>query len=172
MLCCVTKTSPSPLRSPLRKHHRKPLEGSTMRKLLLGMVSLAALAAPAAAADLRARPAPVYKSPPPVTPYFTWTGCYLGGNVGGAWSYKSYSDPLGVYFPFFPGQDLGSHNAGGFIGGGQVGCDYQVGSWVFGAQGMFEWTDLNGDNLHPNGGAVFNHTHIPWVTTATGRIGY
>ena len=63
-----------------------------MRKLLLGVIAVAALVAgPALAADLRARP--IYKSPPPVTPYFSWTGCYLGGNVGGAWAYKSVSDP-------------------------------------------------------------------------------
>ena len=143
-----------------------------MRRALLGVAAIAALAAgPAVAADLRARPAPVYKSPPPVAPSFTWTGCYVGGNVGGAWAYKRESDPLGSYFPFVPGQDLGSHAAGGFIGGGQVGCDYQVGSWVIGAQGMFDWTDLKGDNLQPNG-AVFNNTHIPWLTTATGRLGY
>ena len=76
-----------------------------------------------------------------------------------------------VLFPFFAGQDLGTHTAGGFTGGGQVGCDYQVGNWVVGAQGMFNWADLSGDNLQPNG-AVFNQTHIPWVTTATGRLGY
>ncbi len=141
-----------------------------MRKLLLGVIAVAALVAgPALAADLRARP--IYKSPPPVTPYFSWTGCYLGGNVGGAWAYKSVSDPLGSYTPFLAGQDLGSHNAGGFTGGGQVGCDYQVGNWVIGGQGMFNWTDLNGNNLQPNG-AVFNDTHIPWMTTATGRLGY
>ena len=143
-----------------------------MRRALLGVAAIAALAAgPAVAADLRARPAPVYKSPPPVAPSFTWTGCYVGGNVGGAWAYKRESDPTRLVRPFLPGQDLGSHAAGGFIGGGQVGCDYQVGSWVIGAQGMFDWTDLKGDNLQPNG-AFFNNTHIPWLTTATGRLGY
>ncbi len=52
-----------------------------MKKLLLGCVPLAALAAmgSATAADL-----PVRKAPP-VVPAFSWTGCYLGGYVGGAW---------------------------------------------------------------------------------------
>jgi outer membrane immunogenic protein len=82
------------------------------------------------------------------------------------------SDPLGTYFPFVPGQSLGSHDASGFVGGGQIGCDYQVGTWVVGLQGMFEWTnDMTGYNLQPGGG-VFNQTQIPWFTTATGRIGY
>ena len=52
-----------------------------MKQLLLGCVPLAALAAisSATAADL-----PVRKAPP-VVPAFSWTGCYLGGYVGGAW---------------------------------------------------------------------------------------
>ncbi len=141
-----------------------------MNKLMLGVIAVATVvaAAPAVAADLRA---PVYKSAPPPPPVFSWTGCYLGGNVGGAWAYKSVSDPLGTYTPFIPGQDLGDHYAAGFVGGGQVGCDYQVGSWVIGAQGMFNWADLSGDNLQHNA-LVFNQTSIPWVTTATGRLGY
>ena len=142
-----------------------------MNKLMSAVIAVAAVAvaAPAVAADLRA---PVYKSAPPPAPVFSWTGCYLGGNIGGASAYKSFSDPLGRYTPFVPGQDLGYHNAAGFVGGGQVGCDYQVGSWVIGAQGMFNWANqVNGDNLQ-NNALVYNQTSIPWVTTATARLGY
>lgn len=54
-----------------------------MRKLWLGWFSIAALAAsPALAADLP-RKAPAYTPPPPPAAY-NWTGCYLGGYVGGA----------------------------------------------------------------------------------------
>jgi len=141
-----------------------------MNKLMLGVIALAALAAaPAVAADLRARP--VYKAAPPPPPVFSWTGCYLGGNVGGASAYKSVSDPLGSYVPGLPGQNLGDHSVAGFVGGGQVGCDYQVGNWVIGGQGMFNWSDLSGDNLQPNA-QFFNQTSIPWITTATGRLGF
>jgi outer membrane immunogenic protein len=143
-----------------------------MNILKLGIIAAAALAAaPAVAADLRARPAPVYKAAPLPPPVFSWTGCYLGGNVGGAWAYKKFSDPLGTYTPFFAGQDLGDQSAEGFVGGGQVGCDYQVGTWVIGGQGMFNWGDLSGSNVQPNA-LVVNQTKIPWMTTATGRIGF
>jgi opacity protein-like surface antigen len=59
----------------------------SIRALTLGLmtVSAIALAAPASAADLGRR-MPV-KAPPVVAPPpFTWTGCYVGGYVGGAWA--------------------------------------------------------------------------------------
>src|SRR5947209_581470 len=86
------------------------------------------LALPAFAADMPVK-APL-KAPPPVV--LSWTGCYLGGNFGGGWADKHYTDPLALP----PAFDLGSHTAEGMVGGGQVGCDYQTGPWVFGAQGM------------------------------------
>ena len=56
-----------------------------MQKLLLS-VSIAALlvgmSAGAQAADLGPAPAPIYKAPPVVAPPFSWTGFYIGGNVG------------------------------------------------------------------------------------------
>src|SRR5258705_6303866 len=53
----------------------------TMKKFLLGTVGLVALgmAAPASAADLRARPAP---PPPMVAAIYDWSGFYIGGNRG------------------------------------------------------------------------------------------
>src|SRR5689334_11806598 len=60
--------------------------GSQMKHTILAMTAAAALAIPAAAqaADLAVK-APIYKAPPPVE-IFTWTGCYIGGNVGGKWA--------------------------------------------------------------------------------------
>ena len=54
-----------------------------MRKLLLGSIALLALGAggSAPAADVRL---PVYKAPPPVAVY-SWTGFYVGGNIGYSW---------------------------------------------------------------------------------------
>src|SRR5213596_2953455 len=77
--------------------------GQFMRKLFHTTVALLVLAATsitANAADVTARPAP-YAPPPPVyaPPPFTWTGFYLGGNIGGAWANRDVLDPfLGVNF--------------------------------------------------------------------------
>ena len=57
-----------------------------MKRILLGAAALLALAAPAAAADMQARPytkAPAY-TPPQVI--YNWTGFYIGGHVGGAFA--------------------------------------------------------------------------------------
>jgi outer membrane immunogenic protein len=50
--------------------------------------------APAHAADLGVHP--IYKAPPPaavVPPHFSWTGCYIGGHIGGGWGRKTVSIP-------------------------------------------------------------------------------
>ena len=57
-----------------------------MNKILLGAAALAALAAPAFAADMPPRTytkAPAYTAPAVV---YNWTGFYIGGHVGGAFA--------------------------------------------------------------------------------------
>ena len=62
-----------------------------MNRSLLAAVALSALiVVPAVAADMGRPPPPVYRAPPPVVPIFTWTGCYLGGHVGGLWASKDW----------------------------------------------------------------------------------
>jgi outer membrane immunogenic protein len=61
------------------------------------------------------------------------TGCYLGANAGGAFVHNKDRDPIANL-------DAGSDSTSGFIGGGQVGCDYQAGLWVFGVQGVLRRT--------------------------------
>jgi outer membrane immunogenic protein len=134
-----------------------------MKKLMIGTAMSLAMVAGASAADLpRPAPAPVYTKAPPAA--WTWTGCYGGGNVGGGWTDMSFFDPT-------LGLDHGTANGAGIVGGGQVGCDYQAGSFVFGIQGMFDGTGIKGSGQSPTG-LIANSSTIPWLATLTGRIGF
>ena len=62
-----------------------------MKKVMLAGVGAALMAIPPAdAADLGR---PVYKAPPPAVVPFSWTGCYIGGNIGGGWGRETASAP-------------------------------------------------------------------------------
>ncbi len=78
------------------------------RKILLASVGAFALTGSAAlAADLPSRaPPPVYLPPPPL---FTWTGIYIGGQVGGAWgtggrSFTGFDAVTGTFVKIFLGR--------------------------------------------------------------------
>src|SRR5436305_10214266 len=146
----------------------------------VGLAVSAMLAGSAGAADL-ARPVPVYRAPPPVVAYFTWTGCHLGGNAGGVWVNKEWfngaaSPPLtlsGIAIPAAPaGVGFGTHTASGGIGGLQGGCDYQIGTWVFGLQGDYDWSNASGNNLNTVLRALTNQSSIQSLASVTARVGY
>src|SRR5262252_6242383 len=97
------------------------------KQLLAGVALLAAIPVSAMAADLgRPAPAPVYKAPPPIT-MFSWTGIYVGGNLGGAWSQGNVTDAL-------TGANFSGTSNGVFVGGGQVGANYQFSNLVIGIE--------------------------------------
>src|SRR6266403_3028564 len=67
------------------------VRGGGMKRLLFASVALAAqLVSPAMAADWPVM-APAYSPPSPPAVYSWWTGCYLGGNLGGAWTRAFYT---------------------------------------------------------------------------------
>jgi outer membrane immunogenic protein len=113
----------------------------------IGVIALAAALKPAAAADTEVPygPPPVVYAPAPAVVYFTWTGFYFGAHVGGGWGRKNET---GAPYPFFidtitpapVGVDVN-----GWLGGGQIGAQYQAGSFVFGAE-----ADASGSNLTGN----------------------
>lgn len=86
--------------------------------------------------------APVaYQAPP------SWSGCYLGGNIGAGWD-STYD--LGIAFggtSFAPPFDYGISHGSNFIGGGQIGCDNQFASdWVIGIQGKADFGSIHSQN--------------------------
>ncbi len=153
-----------------------------MRRLLMGLitpVSAIALAQAASAADLGP---PVYKAPPPV---FSWTGCYLGGNIGYGWGRETVFIPnLGETTgkPELEGVSLGpvTGDTSGVLGGGQVGCNYQFApNWVVGIEGDGEAADIKGDVTQSFSSAGFPttvtgtaHAQTDWIASATGRLGW
>jgi outer membrane immunogenic protein len=145
-----------------------------MRKLFHTTAALSVLLATsmaANAADVTARPAAPYAPPPPVyAPPPSWTGFYLGGNIGGAWAHRDVTDAfLGVNFS-------NGNNNGVFIGGGQLGFNWQVSNsnFVLG----FE-ADVDGAANNNNTGTVFIPTvgtiqvtsNNRWITTLAARFG-
>jgi outer membrane immunogenic protein len=136
-----------------------------MKKFLLGTVALAALgaAAPALAADLAARP--VYtKAPAYAAPIYNWTGFYIGGHIGGAFNSNNN----------FNGLVTGNNNNGRFLGGLQIGADYQFApNWVVGVEGQYSWlANNNGSLLFPGAGTYAYTNNQRGLGSVTGRIGY
>ncbi len=106
-----------------------------MKKLLLSSTFLVICSAAANASDLRL---PV-KAPVAAAPAFSWTGCYIGAHVGGTQIRSSAATN-------FEGSGSTGDNGSGVIAGGQVGCNYQAGNWVFGIEGEGAWSNSGATN--------------------------
>jgi outer membrane immunogenic protein len=126
----------------------------------------------ASAADL---PRPYTKAPAMAPMVSTWTGCYVGGNIGAGWQRTTTTDVNPSNAGSF--SDAGTDTGSGIVGGGQVGCDYQFASnWVVGVQGMFDGADVKGSHFAPFAYAGDNTERFAartdWFGTLTARIGY
>jgi outer membrane immunogenic protein len=133
-----------------------------------------ALAAPASAADLAARP--YTKAPPPaVAAIYDWSGFYIGINGGGGSAHKCW-DFVTPVTGTLVGE--GCHNATGGTVGGQVGYRWQSANWVFGLEGQGNWADFSGDNVSlafPGTALVTgdrNRSRIDSFGLLTGQVGY
>lgn len=135
-------------------------------KLLAAAIAASVVGAGALAADLPTYKAPsVYVAPPPV---WSWTGCHVGANIGYGWQANRAYDPQ---YSASAGSDTGD----GLVGGGQVGCDYQQGAWVFGIQGMLDGASIKGSHIYPPPNGDPGETlgfDTSWFATETARIGY
>ncbi len=141
-----------------------------MKKLLLATVGLvaSAMAAPASAADMAARP---YKAPPPpIVLVYDWSGFYIGANGGGGWSHKCW-DVTNFRAPIAPFRE-GCHDASGGVIGGQVGYRWQSAGWVFGLEAQGDWADLTASNVSLFIPAWTNHSKIEAFGLFTGQVGY
>jgi outer membrane immunogenic protein len=140
-----------------------------MKKIVISIAAIAAFTGSAIAADM----APRYAKAPPPAPVtvYNWTGCYVGGNVGGGWARTDQTrvSRLGVLFP----ADYGSSDNSQVIGGGQIGCDYQfAGNWVVGIQGMYDYARIGSSHALPAFPTFTSVNETKDVWTVTGRVGY
>jgi outer membrane immunogenic protein len=171
-----------------------------MRMLAIAAVAGSALltgivTANAADMPLKARP---MAAPPPA---FSWTGFYVGANIGGGWTPDSGSSDFAPLFPPFlvlapqaviptlvPGQLAsltGTGGKSGVLGGGQIGYNWQVQQFVLGVEADIVGTDLKGSSAGatrtfgpPILLATVNQTvtvdfgHIDWMASFRGRAGF
>jgi outer membrane immunogenic protein len=136
-----------------------------MKKILLASVALFGFAGAASAADLPMRAAP----PAPIiaaAPLFTWTGFYVGVNAGYGWSNDDFD---AVDF-------ADDEDDGGFVGGAQVGYNYQIGSFVVGLEGDIQYADFGRSgafNFVDEDGDVFagEFDRSDWFGTVRARAG-
>ena len=137
-----------------------------MKKVLLSTVALIAFAAPAAAADLAARP--YTKAPPaPIAVVYDWSGFYVGVNGGWGSSRKCWD----FIDPVFGGPE-GCHDATGGTAGGQIGYRWQASSWVFGLEAQGNWADFQGNNVSLINPAFRNESRIDAFGLFTGQVGW
>ena len=125
---------------------------------LVGFGFAALVVSPVMAADIGAK-APALKSPPPAV--FSWTGCYVGGHFGSVFAEKNWI-----------GDASSIQEATDLTLGGQVGCNYQVSTWVFGVQGDYSWTNAEGTAVDQAFADLTDRSKIDSVASVTGRIGY
>jgi outer membrane immunogenic protein len=137
-----------------------------MRKLwVAGAALVAQIASPAMAADWPVI-TPTYEVSPPPAIYSWWTGCYLGGNIGGAWSRPEYTLDNTAAVEGFTFKPVA------IIGGGQLGCQYQWNSLVFGLEGTYSWANLRQNQrsfLLPNRDRSIG---IDQIGTIAAKFGY
>jgi outer membrane immunogenic protein len=144
-----------------------------MKKFLLSTVALVALGASASAADLAPRYA---KAPMMVDPAYNWTGFYVGLHAGAASTDGDLTTQVTDGF-FFNDQITNTFRKTGFIGGGQIGYNYQSGMAVFGleadASSLNVKSSVSGFDpfFSGKGNTATLSSSIDWLVTARARAG-
>jgi outer membrane immunogenic protein len=173
-------------------------------RLLIGCIIVLAFARFASAADL-VRNVPAASASPAAAPVYNWTGWYLGLNAGGGWGNNNpitnsvtsaFCNPNGGAFvgcvgaPSFsnavaaavPGQFIAHPQ--GFLGGAQIGYNFQSGPIVWGVETDFQGADIKGSDSRaltavPVGFPAFPITvagtgsqKLDWFGTLRGRLGW
>jgi outer membrane immunogenic protein len=139
------------------------------------LLSLAATSVIAADLSSKYRPPPAAPAYFPA-PVFSWAGCHIGGDVGGAWLRDENTETVtatGQQSIFSP---VDTATPSGVKLGGYLGCDYQFASpVVVGIEGDAEWANIRGGGVNfPNTGSPPDtyETQANFEASVRGRLGY
>lgn len=137
-----------------------------MKRVLLALIACFASVS-ALAADLPNRKAPPVFTPPP-PPVFSWTGFYVGVQLGYQWGNESstLNTPGGAFLTGEP-----TFGANGVVGGLHVGYNYQIAQFVFGIEGEGDGSSYRGSELYA-GGLLRETERLPVEGSVRGRLGY
>jgi len=139
-----------------------------MRLIKLAMLAATSLVA-LTTGGARAADLPRYKAPPP-PPLYSWSGLYLGVNIGYSWGEAKYDAVLtGV------GAATRAEKMNGVIGGFQSGYNYQVGAWVFGFETDIQLSGQKGGATFPGvipAITITTDERLDWFGTSRTRLGF
>jgi outer membrane immunogenic protein len=126
---------------------------------LLSTIALAVLAGPAFAADpYSTRQTPVFLDPPPT---FSWSGFYLGADIGGGLANLHSISALGTF----------NGSASGVIGGARVGYNFQLDQFVIGLEGDFQGAGIRVNKYYPGVDLNLDRGQ-DWLAAINGRLGF
>jgi len=132
----------------------------------MSCVLVAAFLGAANAADLTL---PYKAPPPPPAPISNWTGFYIGVNGGAGWGTSASSINLSALAAGLGTLPVSSHELNGFLGGGQIGYNWQTGNVVLGVEGDGDWANIQG--TAPCIVEFSCAANIQWTADATVRLG-
>jgi outer membrane immunogenic protein len=138
-----------------------------MRKKGFLIATSAGFAAAAAMPSAQAADMPI-KAPRYVEPAASWAGWYIGAHAGAAWQNTQTDSTDSSYGIFGLGNTSASKT--GFIGGGQIGYNWQHGNFVFGLE-----ADISGlsskTSAHLADTYAALESKISWLSTVRSRFG-
>jgi outer membrane immunogenic protein len=142
-----------------------------MRKKGFLIATSAGFAAAAAMPGAQAADMPI-KAPRYVEQPASWAGWYIGGNVGGAWQQTTTSTHCN-FSCYSPGlaYDNNTFSKSGFIGGGQIGYNWQHGNFVFGLEGDISGLSNKNTGERQEFSGYQYSSRISWLSTVRGRFG-
>src|SRR5436309_1994772 len=143
-----------------------------MRRIVLGLLCATAFSSAGFAADL-----PVQRAAPVTATYapaFSWTGFYLGVNLGYGWGKASGTSTIAGNTLGANGVFPSSSNLNGINGGGQAGYNWQTGAVVWGVEGDYQGSDQKRTTVVGCGigCTVTDVSKISSFATVRGRLGY